>query len=85
MEAILSIREAWGVSNDGHEVTLNSLGMKQTNKQTKSGGLIPILGRQKQAEFEISLVYKPSSRTAKLQRNPVLKNKNKLINKQTNK
>jgi hypothetical protein len=36
------------------------------------------------SEFEASLVYKVSSRTARaIQRNPVLKNKNK--NKQTNK
>jgi hypothetical protein len=50
--------------------------------------LIPALGRQRQrqaiSEFEASLVYKVSSRTARAtQRNPVLKNNNK--NKQTNK
>jgi hypothetical protein len=40
--------------------------------------LIPELGRQRQAEFKASLVYKVSSRTARpIQRNPVLKNKNK--------
>jgi hypothetical protein len=40
--------------------------------------LIPALGRQRQAEFEASLVYKVSSTTARaIQRNPVLKNKNK--------
>jgi hypothetical protein len=44
--------------------------------------LIPALGRQRQAdfedfEFEASLVYKVSSRTARaIQRNPVLKNQN---------
>jgi hypothetical protein len=40
--------------------------------------LIPALGRQRQwiSEFEASLVYKVSSRTARaIQRNPVLKNK----------
>jgi hypothetical protein len=51
--------------------------------------LIPALGRQRQwtSEFEASLVYKVSSRTARdIQRNPVSKqtnNKNK-TNKQTN-
>jgi hypothetical protein len=42
--------------------------------------LIPELGRQRQAssEFEASLVYKVSSRTARAtQRNPVLKNQKK--------
>jgi hypothetical protein len=42
--------------------------------------LIPALGRQRQAdfEFEASLVYRVSSRTAKTtQRNPVLKSKKK--------
>jgi hypothetical protein len=41
--------------------------------------LIPALGRQRQAisEFEASLVYKVSSRTARaIQRNPVSKNQN---------
>jgi hypothetical protein len=41
--------------------------------------LIPALGRQRQgiSEFEASLVYKVSSRTARAtQRNPVSKNKN---------
>jgi hypothetical protein len=44
-------------------------------------------GRDRQiAEFEASLVYKVSSRTAKdTQRNPVQKTKNKQTNKQTNK
>jgi hypothetical protein len=38
--------------------------------------LIPALGRQRQPEFEASLVYKVSSRTARAtQRNPVSKNK----------
>jgi hypothetical protein len=47
--------------------------------------LIPALGRQRQtdSEFEASLVYKVSSRTARaIQRNPVSK---KQTNKQTNK
>jgi hypothetical protein len=47
--------------------------------------LIPALQRQRQAdsEFEASMVYKVSSRTARtIQRNPVLK---KQTNKQTNK
>ena len=47
--------------------------------------LIPALGRQRQAdsEFEASLVYRVSSRTARIiQRNPVLKNKNKNETKQ---
>jgi hypothetical protein len=36
--------------------------------------LIPALGRQRISEFEASLVYKVSSRTARaIQRNPVLK------------
>jgi hypothetical protein len=42
--------------------------------------LIPALGRQRQAisEFEASLVYKVSSRTARAtQRNPVSKNQKK--------
>ena len=42
--------------------------------------LIPALGRQRQADFELeaSLVYKVSSRTARaIQRNPVLKNQKK--------
>jgi hypothetical protein len=44
-------------------------------------------GRGRQiSEFEASLVYKVSSRTARaIQRNPVSKNKNKNKNKQTNK
>ena len=44
--------------------------------------LIPALGRQRQvdSEFEASLVYKVSSRTAKaIQRNPVSKNQKKKI------
>jgi hypothetical protein len=48
--------------------------------------LIPALGRQRQAdsEFEASLVYRVSSRTARAtQRNPVSKNQNN-NNKQTN-
>ena len=51
--------------------------------------MIPALGRQKQAdlcEFEASLVYKASSRTARaIQRNPVLENKTKQNKTQTNK
>jgi hypothetical protein len=43
--------------------------------------LIPARGRQRQAdsEFEASLLYRVSSRTARgaIQRNPVSKNKNK--------
>jgi hypothetical protein len=36
--------------------------------------LIPALGRQRQVEFEVSLVYKVSSRTVRAtQRNPVSK------------
>jgi hypothetical protein len=49
--------------------------------------LIPALGRQRQedSEFEASLVYRVSSRTARAtQRNPVSKNKTKQ-NKQTKK
>jgi hypothetical protein len=49
--------------------------------------LIPALGRQRQAisEFEASLVYRVSSRTARAtQRNPVSKS-NKQTDKQTNK
>ena len=50
--------------------------------QWRSMPLIPALGSQKQTdwyEFETSLVYKVSSRTATAvsQRNPVLKNKTK--------
>jgi hypothetical protein len=53
-------------------------------KQTK-----PALGRQRQrqrqADFEASLVYKVSSRTARaIQRNPVLKSKNKNKNTPNN-
>jgi hypothetical protein len=53
--------------------------------------LVPALGRQRQAisEFEASLVYKVSSRTARAtRRNPVWKKQNKTknkTNKQTNK
>jgi hypothetical protein len=40
--------------------------------------LIPALGRQRQADFEASLVYRVSSRTARAtQKNPVLKKKKK--------
>jgi hypothetical protein len=40
--------------------------------------LIPALGRQRQVDFEASLVYRVSSRTARaIQRNPVLKNQKK--------
>jgi hypothetical protein len=49
--------------------------------------LIPALGRQRQriSEFEASLVYRVSSRTARAtQRNPIWKNK-KTKNKKTNK
>jgi hypothetical protein len=44
--------------------------------------LIPALGRQRQADFEASLVYKVGSRTARtIQRNPVSKkNKTQKIN-----
>jgi hypothetical protein len=48
--------------------------------------LIPALGRQRQAisEFEASLVYRVSSRTARgTQRNPVLKKQKTQTNKQT--
>jgi hypothetical protein len=39
--------------------------------------LIPAPGRQRQADFEASLVYKVSSRTARVtQRNPVLEKNN---------
>jgi hypothetical protein len=42
--------------------------------------LIPALGRQRQAEFEASLVYRVSSRSARaIQRNPVSKNQKKGI------
>ena len=48
-------------------------------KKTGGGGTLPTLGRQKQAElceFEASMDYRVSSRTAKvLLRNPVSKNK----------
>jgi hypothetical protein len=38
--------------------------------------LIPALGKQRQVDFEVSLVYRVSSRTARAtQRNPVLKKK----------
>jgi hypothetical protein len=53
--------------------------------------LIPALGRQRQriSEFEASLVYRVSFRTARAtQRNPVSRNKTKQktkTNKQTNK
>jgi hypothetical protein len=44
--------------------------------------LIPALGRQRQASFEASLVYRVSSRIARtIQRNPVSKNKNNNKNK----
>jgi hypothetical protein len=46
--------------------------------------LIPALGRQRQgiSEFEASLVYKVSSRTARAtQRNPLSKNQNKQTKK----
>jgi hypothetical protein len=51
-------------------------------EKIRSMPLIPALGRQRQAwsasEFEASLVYKVSSRTARaIQRNPVSKNKTK--------
>jgi hypothetical protein len=40
--------------------------------------LIPALGRQRQVDFEASLVYRVSSRTARAtQRIPVSKNKKK--------
>jgi hypothetical protein len=50
--------------------------------------LVTALGRQRQADFckfEVSLVYKVSSRTtrADIQRNPILRKQNKT--KQTNK
>jgi len=42
--------------------------------------LIPALGRQRQADFKASVVYKLSSRTARaIQRNPVSKNQKKKI------
>jgi hypothetical protein len=45
--------------------------------EAKAGGFL---------EFEVSLVYKVSSRTARaIQRNPVSKKQNKTKNKQTNK
>ena len=48
--------------------------------------LIPALGRQRQGdlcEFEVSLVYTASSRTARAvtQRNPVLKKQNREIDR----
>jgi hypothetical protein len=46
--------------------------------------LIPALWRQKQADFEASLVYKVSSRTARaIQRNPISKNNNNNNNKRS--
>jgi hypothetical protein len=69
---------------------------KETKKQATAGQwwrtpLIPALRRQSSggrgrriSEFEASLVYRVSSRTARAtQRNPVSKNKNKQTNKQT--
>jgi hypothetical protein len=50
--------------------------------------LIPALGRQRQviSEFEASLVYRVSSRTARAtQRNPASKNQNQIKPKQKNK
>ena len=44
--------------------------------------LVPALGRQRQvrSEFEVNLVYRESSRTARIttERNPVLRNKTAL-------
>jgi GTP cyclohydrolase II len=56
------------------------------NKMSLIGMTFYLGGRGRQiSEFEASLVYKVSSRTARaIQRNPVLKNKTK-ENKQTNK
>jgi hypothetical protein len=69
--------------------------LKKTNKKKKTGvvaPLIPALWRQRQvnrwiSEFEASLVYKVSSRTAgATQRNPVSKEtKNKQTKKKTQK
>jgi hypothetical protein len=46
--------------------------------------LVSVLGRQRQAEFKASLVYRGSSRTARaIQRNTVLKTKKKRKKKYT--
>ena len=47
----------------------------ETNQAWCSTALISVLGMQRQIEFEASLVYRASSRTARTtRRNPVLKN-----------
>jgi hypothetical protein len=78
-------KTAW--STQWVQDSLNYIHMSlKTNKQTNSRAwwrkpFIPALGRQRQAEFEASLVYKVSSRTARAtQKNPVSKNQ---TNKQT--
>jgi hypothetical protein len=46
---------------------------------------LPALGRQRKTEFEASLAYRASSRTAKATEKPCLDKQNKQTNKQTNK
>lgn len=62
------------------------LGTDLLELELKLGVVVHLGGRGRRAEFEVSLVYKESSRRARaiIQRNPNFKNKNPQ-NKQTNK
>jgi hypothetical protein len=56
--------------------------MRNSNRVWWRTPLIPALGRQAISEFEFSLVYKVSSRTARaIQRNPVSKKQKTKQNK----
>jgi hypothetical protein len=66
-----------GVSEDSNSVFIskinNSLKKKKKNSARQWWRMpsIPVLGRQRQAEFEVSLVYRVSSMTTRaIQRNP---------------
>jgi hypothetical protein len=58
----------------------NDITMWYLARQWSCTPLIPALGRQRQAEFEVRLIYRVSSKIARAtQRNPVSKNQKNVV------